>query len=226
MARMARVVVANLPHHVVQRGAGRVRLFAGPADYRLYLELLGECSWKYGLEIHAYCLMPDHLHLVCVPRRRSALAGATKEVGRRYARYVGKMRRLRGDLWAGRPQSCVLDRAHAWEAVRHVEQCPVRGGKARRAERYRWSSAAGHCGLREDGVLSGGLEKRGVVKNWARWLKAGGDEAMVDAIRRRTRTGRPAGSKAFVERIERKTRRNLTPRPPGRPKKGRKAKRR
>jgi putative transposase len=88
-----------------------------------------------------------------------------------------------------------------------------------RPERYPWSSAAGHAGIRKDPLLSGSLEARGLVKNWVKWLRQGQDPAIVDLIRRSTRTGRPAGSAAFVTRLEALSGRRLRPKKGGRPRK-------
>jgi putative transposase len=147
------------------------------------------------------------------------VSAAFKSMQMEYSSHVRQRRKVRGPMWRKRFASCPLDRRHLWEAIRYVERNPVRAVLVRKAEKYPWSSAAGHAGLREDPLLSGNLENRGVVKNWAKWLREGEDAALVEMIRRSTRTGRPAGSKAFVTRIEKLTGRKLKMGKPGRPRK-------
>jgi putative transposase len=104
--------------------------------------------------------------------------------------------------------------------VRHVERNPVRAGLEARGEDYLWSSAAAHCGRRRDGLVSGGLEKRGVVEDWSSWLAEPDDDDMIGVLRRRTRTGRPADASAFVARLEAEAGRILAARVVGRPRIG------
>jgi putative transposase len=226
MARMARVVIVGMPHHVTQRSNRGVRVFFTDADRRRHLEFMGTYADRHGLQIYAYCLMPDHVHLVGVPEKPNSVSAAFKSMQMEYSNHMRHRRKARGPMWRKRFASCPLDSRHLWEAVRYVERNPVRAGIVRKAEKYPWSSAGGHAGLREDPLLSGNLEKRGVVKNWAKWLREGEDAAMVEMIRRSTRTGRPAGSKAFVTRIEKLTGRKLKIGKPGRPKKPKARKRR
>jgi putative transposase len=173
-------------------------------------------------------LLPDahHVHLVAVPYDALSLSAALIPLQTQYSRHIHRTRKKAGILWRGRYASCPMDERHAWEAVRHIERNPVRAGIVLRPDRYPWSSAGGHAGLRKDPLLAGGLETRSKVKNWAQWLRAGEDAAMVETIRRNTRTGRAAGGKAFITRLEKLTRRCLRARKVGRPRKaGRKAKR-
>ena len=129
---------------------------------------------------------------------------------------------LTGRLWEGRFFSCPMDDAHLWAAVRYVERNPVRARIVRKAERYAWSSAAGRCGLRTDPLLSDpcGLAKR--IADWSAWLREPEDEALVEAVRRNTLTGRPAGSEGFIASLERLVGRVLRPKKGGRPRKGKK----
>jgi len=101
-----------------------------------------------------------------------------------------------------------------------VERNPVRAGLEKRAQDYPWSSAAAHCGRRRDGLVAGGLQGRGVVADWASWLAEPDDEQVLAMLRRRTRTGRPAGDPAFVARLEALAGRILLAKGVGRPKIG------
>ncbi len=210
MARLARIVVPGLAHHVTQRGNRRSDVFLSEEDREHYLSLLNKYSGKHGLEILGYCLMTNHVHLVVVPQKEGSLARAIRDAHTVYALRFNKREELIGHLWQGRFYSCVLDEAHFWSALRYVETNPVRAGLVGRAEEYRWSSAAVHCGLRDDGILSSAAELRGEIGDWRSWLMQE-DQVKIALIRKQTRTGRPCGSGGFIERLEALMKRALRP---------------
>ena len=109
MARLARVVAPGLPHHITQRGNRRQQTFLCDEDYRSYLELMGQWCGAHQVEIWAYCLMPDHVHLIAVPQSADGLRRAIGEAHRRYTRMVNFREGWRGHLWQGRFSSFVLD---------------------------------------------------------------------------------------------------------------------
>jgi putative transposase len=88
MARIARVVIPGLPHHVTQRGNRRMKTFFCENDCEVYIDLMGEWCEEYGVEIWAYCLMPNHIHMMAVPSEEASLARAIGEAHRRYSRMV------------------------------------------------------------------------------------------------------------------------------------------
>jgi len=219
MPRAARVVVPGQPHHVTQRGNRRADVFFTDADRRRYVELLGEYSARHELEILAWCLMSNHVHLVCVPSSEESLAACLGPVHLRYAQHVNWTQGWQGRLWQGRYHSCVLDGPHLLAAVRYVECNPVRAGLVARAADWPWSSAAGHCGLGPDALTSPAPELAAAVGDWSAWLATPGESAELTAVRRATHTGRPWAESAFVARLEQQLGRRLTARPVGRPRK-------
>jgi putative transposase len=118
MPRTARIVVPDIPYHVTQRGNRREDVFFCDGDRRVYLELLQKYAQRHGLDIVAYCLMTNHVHLVVVPHTAQALAGTLKPLHLRYAQHVNWTQGLTGRLWQGRFFSCGLDDAHLFSAVR------------------------------------------------------------------------------------------------------------
>lgn len=224
MPRMARVIVPGVAHHVTQRGNRGEKVFFSEADRLRYLELLQEYADKHRLQILAYCLMDNHVHLVVVPETLTALAAALKPVHLRYAQHVNWTHNQTGRLWQGRFFSCPLDEAHCLAAIRYVERNPVRAGLAREAEAYPFSSAAGHVGLRVDPILTRNREIEEAVGDWSHWLAREEDKATLTGIRQQTRTGRPLGDAPFIDRLERGLERILRPRPGGRPRKRRRRK--
>jgi putative transposase len=214
---MARVVIPGVAHHVTQRGNRRGDVFFSDADRRRFLSLLREYSQDCGLELLAYCLMTNHLHLVVVPEHENSLARVLKPVNLCYAQYVNRTQGWCGRLWQERFYSCPMDPRHTLVAVRYVEKNPVRAGLVPGAEDYPWSSAAGHTGRKVDSLLSDRQGLLSGIDSWSDWLKADDETERVSRLKLYTRTGRPLGSETFTQLVELKTGRELRPKPHGRP---------
>src|SRR5947208_7121938 len=152
MARLARVVAAGIPHHVTQRGNRRQQVFFGDDDYATYRGLLAEGCRAAGVAVWAYCLMPNHVHLILVPSDPDGLRAALGETHRRYTRHVNLREGWRGYLWQGRFASFPMDEARLLAGARYVELNPVRARLVRRARDWRWSSARAHLTGRDDGL--------------------------------------------------------------------------
>jgi putative transposase len=211
-----------VPYHVTQRGNRRERVFFDDSDRQAYLNFLGHYSERHSLEVLAYCLMDNHVHLVVVPATVASLRRALKPVHLLHAQRINLRRDWCGHLWQDRFFSSALDERHLWTAIRYVELNPVRAGMIARAESYGWSSAAAHCGLRSDRILSKQSEwcrLLGRVADWPAWLAEAVDSASQASLRENTRKGLPTGSKEFVRSVEQETGRILT-----RPSRGRPAK--
>jgi putative transposase len=216
MARIARVVVPGYPHHVTQRGNRRQETFFEKDDYHAYLELMAEWCGQCGVEIWAYCLMPNHVHLIAVPSEAEGLRRAIGEAHRRYTRRVNFREGWRGHLWQGRFASFVMDDDYLLAAARYIELNPVRARLVRKAHRYPYSSARAHVEGRADPLLSDSpLRKR--IDDWASFLSAGIDPQEQERLRRHERTGRPLGSERFIKKLEKALGRALRPQKGGRP---------
>jgi len=169
MPRLPRAVFAGVPHHITQRGNRRDDVFFSDDDRGAYLEWLHSYCEKHEVDILAYCLMRNHIHLVAVPNSEDGLQRALKPLHMRYAQRVNRLQGWKGHLWQGRFFSSPLDDAYLWAAIRYVGRNPIRVGLAERAEDYRWSSAAAHCGLRSDVVLSNKVEWRQKLSSIEDW---------------------------------------------------------
>ena len=210
MARLARVVVPAVAHHVTQRGNRRQETFFNDEDYGAYLSLLGEWCGRLAVEVWAYCLMPNHVHLIVVPDSEDGLRRALGEAHRRYTRRINFREGWRGHLWQGRFASFAMDERYLLRAARYVELNPVRAKLCRAPWRWRWSSAAAHVAGRDDGLVRVGplLER---VKDWREFLAEALDLEEAELLRRHERTGRPLGKPAFLDRIERTLHRVVRP---------------
>lgn len=188
------------------------------ADRRAYLGWLREYAGKHGLDVLAYCLMTNHVHLVAVPATEESLHIALKPLHMRYAQRINRSRDWKGHLWQGRFFSSELDEPYFRAAIRYVERNPVRAGMVSRAEDYPWSSAAAHCGLRKDPLLaaeSPWIQTLGCIGNWSAWLAEGDDQTSTDLLRRNADKGLPCGSDSFIRSLESATGRILHYRPQG-----------
>jgi|SRR5688572_25342902 len=204
MPRYARVVFPSLPHHVTQRGNNRQQVFFCRGDGIRYLDLLRDHAVRQRVEVVAYCLMPNHIHLVLVPAIADSLHALLKPVHGQFAQRINRMRGQIGHLWQGRYFSSPLDSTYLLNAVRYVELNPVRAKMVARAENYVWSSAAAHCGLTNDPVVERTPQLQGLagIKDWSKWLAEGLTADVLMEMRRNATQNLPCGSEDFVRRLE------------------------
>jgi putative transposase len=196
---------------VTQRGNHRERVFVAPGDPEAYVSLFHAYSRRNGLRTFAYCLMPNHVHLVVVPDNTDALHRTLRAVHGQFAQRFNRMRGITGHLWQGRFHSSPLDARHFVHAIRYVEQNPVRAGLVAQAEQYPWSSAAAHCGLRNDVLLepAGGSSLLAGIVCWSTWLEQGVADDVREHLRRHEARNLPCGSPKFVDGLSRTCGRDL-----------------
>jgi putative transposase len=210
MARLARVVVPGHPHHVTQRGNGRGRTFFGDHDYALYRDLLAANCRAAGVEVWAWCLMPNHVHLILVPSDPDGLRRALARVHRHYAGVIQARRKRSGHFWQGRFGAVAMDEEHLVAALRYVSLNPVRARLVARAEDWRWSSTRAHLRGKDDGLTARApIEDR--VSRFADLLVGAPDTGLFKRLRAAESIGRPLGDNDFLAHIERRTGRVLKP---------------
>jgi len=200
MARLARLVIPGIPHHVTQRGNGRARVFFEPGDYARYRNWLGASCRAHGVEAWAWVLMPNHVHLVLVPSDPDGLRRVLAPVHRRYASFIHAREGRCGHFWQGRFGCVAMDEAHLAAAVRYVALNPVRAGLVSKAAEWRWSSVHAHLNGEEDG-LTACAPVASRFPNLAALLASGEDQAMSARLRRAESVGRPLGDRAFLDRL-------------------------
>ena len=221
MPRMARVVAPGVPHHVTQRGVRGIDVFDDDLDRELYVRLMREHGDRSGLTFLAWCLMPNHVHLIVVPKRADSLARGIGNAHKAYTRAKNVSSGAGGYLFQGRFGSCVLDEPHLLAAARYVDLNPVRARLVARPERHPWSSAAFHLGVEKTDPLVVDRTLLGLVRGsrgWRRLLQDGIDEMEAKELEKRVSTGRPWASDRFVLRLAKRLGRQLKKGRPGPPK--------
>ena len=214
MARLARVVAPGLPHHVTQRGNRRQPVFFAAADYRTYLHLLKRQADRWGLEVWAYCLMTNHVHLIVVPQEAQSLACGIGETHRRYTRHINFREGWRGYLWQGRFASFPLDEPYLMAAMRYVERNPIEAGLVEHPETYPWSSAKAHVLKQSDPVLAPCFLTQ-QIEDWRGFLASADPVDRSRRLEHHMRTGRPCGDPGFIMRLEAQLGRRLQRTKPG-----------
>jgi len=214
MARLARLVIPGMPHHVTQRGNRRQQTFFNDGDYAAYLELMADWCRDEGVEIWSYCLMPNHVHLIAVPQTEHGLRRAIGEAHRRYTRRINFREKWRGYLWQGRFASFVMDEPYLLAAARYVELNPLRAELVGSAEAWPWSSARSHLSARDDRLVKV-APLLAMIGDWDAFLESARPEQELKELREHGRTGRPLGSPTFLEHLESLAGRALRPRKPG-----------
>jgi putative transposase len=218
MPRIARIIAPSYPHHITQRGNNRATVFFDDEDRLTYLKLITGNAKKYYLQILAYCLMDNHIHLLAVPETETALSRGIGLTNMMFTQYLNRKMHQSGRIWQNRFFSCVVESdRHLWAVARYIECNPLKAGVVDSAELYRWSSAKAHITGTKDPLLYTrswlSPKKRPTYAEFVRVE----DEATDDAIRKATRTGRPCGSEKFIDKLELQLQQSLRPKKPGRP---------
>jgi len=141
MPRRVRMYLPGLPYHIVQRGNNREACFIETENYQFYLKLWKELSQHYGVQVHAYCLMTNHIHVLATPEHETSISNTMKVAGSRYAQYINKKYKRTGTLWEGRHRSSLVQsEKYFLVCSRYIELSPVVANMVKSQEEYRWSS--------------------------------------------------------------------------------------
>lgn len=214
MPRIARIIAPGIPHHVTQRGNRRMETFFRDEDYQAYLTLMAEWCRKCNVTVWAYCLMPNHVHLIAVPETEEGLRLAIGEAHRRYSSMVNRRQEWTGHLWQGRFSSFPMDESYLLAAVKYIEMNPVRARLVTDPYDWQWSSARAHA-ERNDDLLVKVEPLLEMVGEWKMFL-AEPEEEEANKIRGHERTGRALGGDTFLDLLEGALQRTVKPRKAGR----------
>ncbi len=226
MARLPRFFAKGIPLHIIQRSNDRVPVFGSEPDYLFFLDCLERASAEHGLAIHAYVLMPTHVHLLATPAHEASAPKTMQSLGRRYAQYFRTNYARGGALWGGRYRSTVVDaKAYLLTCMRYIELNPVRAlNKVDRPANYPWSSYEGNAQSGRDTLLTPhrvyrqlGESDRERQRAYRQLFRAKLPETDIEAIREATNKAWALGDERFRARIEVLAGRRAAPLPRGRP---------
>ena len=225
MARQPRLVLPDQPHHVLQRGNDNQPIFREDDDHRRFLEFLRESAKFYRVAIHAYVLMPNHVHLLATPADEDGLAAMMQKVGRLYVPWFNNKYGRSGTLFQGRFRTSVIDaNAYFLACVRYIELNPQRNQLAFDPLEYPWSSYAHHAGVRPDPLITDHAKYWELGNTpfqreaaYIELAQQGMSGQELEAINAAVLKGAPLGSHAFMLELERKTKRQILPAKRGRP---------
>jgi putative transposase len=201
---MKRITISGLPHHVIQRGLRGRPTFLSDNEYATYLEILTECSSRHGVAVWAYCLMPDHVHLIALPGEKNALSNCLRAAHGRYTRYINRRTGSTGQFWQGRYASHLLDDQYLIACARYIEINPVKRGYVDQPEDWPWSSARAHVTQRDDILMKARPLLKRVQKNWRDFLSESRPAAEADLFYLHEKNGRPLGSNVFLAMVEKR----------------------
>lgn len=225
MARLPRISPADVPVHIIQRGNNRQVCFAADEDYGAYVGWLTEYAKKYRVDVHAWILMSNHVHLLCTPREGGSPSLLMQSLGRRYVRYFNHKYQRSGTLWEGRYKSCLIqEELYLLEVYRYIELNPVRAGLVADPGDYRWSSYQVNGLGRKYGLCTphhlyhalgvNSVERRAAYRALFAQQVEG---ELLDAIRANANKGLALGDDRFKEEIETVTGRRVRAKKRGRP---------
>ncbi|TFW28307.1 transposase [Massilia horti] len=225
MARHPRLVLPHQPHHIIQRGNDRRVIFRDEEDYQRFLAWLKESSRFYSVAIHAYVLMPNHLHLLATPSDDEGLAQMMQKLGRFYVPWFNSKYERTGGLFQGRFRTSLVDSERYFlTCSRYIELNPVRAQLVASPLDYPWSSYAHHAGGRVDPLVTDHLLYWSLGNTpfqreaaYMDLVQQGLSSEELDAINKAVLKGQPLGSHSFKAELERKTQRQVLPAKRGRP---------
>jgi putative transposase len=155
MARLPRLTLPGVPHHIIHRGHNGDLIFLDDLDRRRWLEVATDAAETHEVQVHAYVLMSNHVHLLATPAQAHGVGRMMQSLGRQYVQWFNHRHQRRGTLWEGRFRSTLIDSERYFMAcMRYIEANPVRAGIVAAPWDYRWSSCAHHLGQVKDALVS------------------------------------------------------------------------
>lgn len=227
MPRLPRLSLAKIPQHIVQRGNNRLPSFFSSNDYQLYLEFLEEAAEKYEVMLHAYCLMPNHVHLLMTPETKNGISRVLQDLGRRYVRHINYRYGRTGTLWEGRYHSCLVEgEKYIIKCYQYIESNPVRSRIVQVPQDYKWSSYHYNALADVDSKLTPHAEYLKLGKTryrrcyaYKKIFASGLDNEVIHQIRESTQSNRVFGSEQFIDAVEAELSISIHKKRPGRPQK-------
>ncbi len=191
---MKRITKAGLPHHIIQRGLKGRQTFLSDNDYATYIEIMAECTRMHGVEIWTYCLMPDHVHLIAIPKEKNSLTNCLRVAHIRYTKYINSRTGSSGQFWQGRYASHLLDEEYLIACARYIEINPVKREYVDQPEAWKWSSAKAHIEKKDDSLVRVKSLLDRVENKWSDSLAEERPEEEADLFYSHEKSGKPLGN--------------------------------
>lgn len=212
MPRKPRFFLPDVPVHVVQRGHSREPVFFEDNDYLTYLHWLGEAVDRYQVDIHAYVLMTNHIHILATPHDKDGITRMMQYVGRHFVPYINHTYGSSGSIWEGRYKASLIhDEGYLLTCMRYIELNPVRANMVRSPALYRWSSYRCNGQGRDDALvmphsiyMTLGRTKASRQEAYKALFKAHLEQGDLNDIRSAWQTGTPLGNGDFRQKVEAK----------------------
>lgn len=225
MARLPRLVLSGYPIHIMVCGNNRQSIFFDDVEKRSYLEWLRDAAREYELLVHAYVLMPNHVHILATPKNELSVARTMQSVGRRYAQLFNQNHQRTGTIWEGRFKSCLMEPESFFLVIqKFIETNPVRVGLVQKPEDWPWSSYSHHIGAETVSWLSDhslywalGNTPFERQSEWQRLVLDSFNKEQIETVSSHLLNGWPLGSPSFLKQIATKVARPVAKRMPGRP---------
>ena len=225
MPRTARIEIPCYPHHIVQRGHDKNVVFAQHDDFIYYLDTLKEFKREYGVDVYAYCLMTNHVHLLLSPEASGALGKLMKRLAGRQTRYRNRLEGRSGTLWEGRYKSSPVDNeGYLLACCRYIEMNPVRARMVAVPADYPWSSYRERMGLSDSELLDSafpylelGLTAHERRLAYEEFIVASVPDGEWGLIREAAQRNQLTGNDRFIDEINKVIGRRVERRGPGRP---------
>ncbi len=225
MARLARYTIKNQPQHIIQRGLNDQFIFHEEQDYQYFHDCLDAAAFNYDLKVHAYALMPNHVHILATPKHEHSISRTVQSVGRNYVQYFNESYDSTGTLWEGRYRATVIDSSdYMLLCYKYMESDPVRSGLVEKAEEYRWSSYNHNALAQVDEMISPhreylnlGAGAKSRARAYRKFYKDVINPETIEHITESTVKGWALGNEKFVKKIEKLTGRRASQLPKGRP---------
>lgn len=226
MPRKRRFFLPDVPVHIVQRGHSRGAVFFEDSDFATYAHWLSESAKNYGVDVHAFVLMTNHVHLLATPKEAGSTSAFMQNIGRRYSPYSNRKYQRSGSVWEGRFKACLVQGPlYLLTVMAYIELNPVRAGMVELPGQYRWSSFHHNIGARTIDLvaehpvykgLAGSFDER--TKEYAKLFQVALSDETIKHIRSCTQTGMPLANDRFKAEIEARLRVKLGEVGRGRPK--------
>jgi putative transposase len=213
--RIARGLADKQTYHIINRGNRRESVFHDKDDYEKFMELLSIAKERYSIKIYAYCLMPNHFHLVIFTPKASALSQAMQWIGTSYVRYYNKRYQISGHLWQGRYKSFIVQEdSYLLSLIKYVEANPLRAKIVKDATLYKYSSAYNRVNRIEDIMDTPPIE---LPNEWAEYINQKDTKTDLDTIRNSVNRQAPLGEEDWQMRVAQEYGLESTLNPRGRP---------